>query len=272
MPTSTRLSATSTHIRRHWPAYLGLYATCILSLMAIGLGLVTGWYALIPFALAAILAAGYLLVTTLWAVRKVYDQNDPLAILYTLSNHKPVDEIANIELGTRSTSIWLARHLTTGSVAAIDVYNPESNTSAALRRARLNAVHLPADPRLAWIDGRTNLLPLADRSVKCVFLNEVLSEFWEVSERERLLNEVYRVLEPDGRALIAEPVRTQTSLLLRLPNSIDAKTAEEWKLLLRKTGFEVRAERDIEGLLVCLRADRPSDEEARQLTLGLEYL
>jgi SAM-dependent methyltransferase len=269
---STSFRSTRAYIRYRWPTYVGLYGVCVAALLALGAGLVTGWLALVPLALAALLVAAYFLVSTIWAAHIAYDRSDPLAILYTMSQTRPEDDIANIELGTRTTSIWLARHLTTGTVAAIDVYNPESNTSTPLRRARLSAAHPPSDPRLAWIDGGTSLLPLADRSVACVFLNEVLSEYWEDSERERLLREIHRVLEPDGCVLLTEPVRTQTSLLLWLPRAYDAATVDQWRRLLTRCGFEIRREQDIEGLLVCLRGDKTLPTLARQLTLGLEYL
>lgn len=269
---SSGFSATRTYVRDRWPTYVGLYGVCVLALISLGAGLVTGWYALVPLALAAFGVATYFLISTVWAAHLAYDRGVPLAVLYRLSKTDPDHDISNIELGTRSSSVWLARHLTTGTVAAIDIYNPESNTSTPLRRARLNAEYPPSDPRLAWIDGSTGLLPLADRSVTCVFLNQVLSEFWEESERERLLREIHRVLEPDGRVLLAEPVRTQTSLLFWLPQAYKAVTAAEWRQLLTRCGFDVRREQDVEGLLVCLRGDKALPTLARQLTLGLEYL
>lgn len=269
---STRFRGSRAYIQNRWPTYAGLYGICVAALIILGVGFFTGWLALVPLALAAFLVAAFFLITTVWAAHSAYDRADPLTILYAMSSTRPEDDIANIELGDRQTSIWLARHLTTGSVAAIDVYNPESNTSTPLRRARLAAQHPPSDPRLAWVDGSTTLLPLADRSVSCVFLNEILSEFWQDSERERLLREIHRVLEPDGRVLVAEPVRTQTSLLLWLPRAYDAATAEQWKNLLVRCGFDIRREQDIEGLVVCLRGDKALPTVSRQLTLGLEYL
>lgn len=263
---------TRTYVRNRWPTYMGLYGVCVVAVLVLSAGLVTGWFSLVPLALAAFIVATYFLVATVWAAHLAYDVMNPLAILYEQGSTGPDQDIANIELGRRDTSIWLARHLTTGTVAAIDVYNPESNTSTPLRRARLSAEHPPSDPRLSWIDGSTNLLPLSDRSVSCVYLVEVLSEFWQGSERETLLREVHRVLEPDGRLLLTEPVRTQTSLLLWLPRAYGAPTAAEWKSLLTRCGFDVRREQDVEGLLVCLRADKTLPTLARQLTLGLEYL
>ncbi len=268
---SSDFSDTRTFVRNRWPIYGSLYGVCILALLGLGLGLVTGWYALVPLALAAVLIAAYFLIAMTWAAHLAYDRHDPLRLLFAMSHTKPEDHIANIELGERSTSIWLARHLTTGSVAAIDIYNPESNTSGPLRRARMRAEHPASDPRLSWIDGSPGLLPLADRSVSCVFLNEVLSEFWQDSERERLLREVHRVLKPDGRVLFVDRVRTQTSLLLWLPRAIDAPAAAYWKALLIRSGFDVQQEQDIEGLLVGLRGDKALPTLARQLTLGLEY-
>ena len=104
--------------------------------------------------------------------------------------------------------------MTTGEMIVVDVYNPQSNSGAALHRARDRARKPQPDPRLTWIDGSIGLLPLPDRSVSAVYVNQILSEFWLPEEQAQLLGEIRRILIPEGRLLIAERIRSQANLLL----------------------------------------------------------
>jgi ubiquinone/menaquinone biosynthesis C-methylase UbiE len=157
-------------------------------------------------------------------------------------------------------------------VSVIDVYNPQWNASAALRngRQRVRARHLAADPRLEWLDGEVRLLPLPDDSVAAVFLNQILSEFWQPEDRQTLLRELFRILEPEGRVLVAERVRSRTNLLVMGPAVWQLPPADYWRELLTVAGFSLRQEKDIQGLIHCFRADKPSPTAGLQLPLDLE--
>ena len=269
-----RLDNTRRSLRSHWPAFFGLYGLLVLTVVLLGVGLASGWYALIPFALAVMLVAGYVLAGALWTAYQTYDGPGPqiIAQLIDYAQLRPDDKIVCIDLGLRATAVEVARRLITGQVTTIDVYNPQSNPGAPLRRARAAARKPGPDPRLEWIDGRIELLPMPDQSVRLVFMNEVLSEFWLPEERARLLEEVRRILVPGGRLLLAERHRTRTNLLFSGLATSTLPPAETWHALLLRADFRIEREDSLRGLVYCARADRPPPTEGRQLRLHLEFL
>ena len=133
-----RLDNTRRYLRSHWPAFFGLYGLLVLTVVLLGVGLASGWYALIPFALAVMLVAGYVLAGALWTAYQTYDGPGPqiIAQLIDYAQLRPDDKIVCIDLGLRATAVEVARRLITGQVTTIDVYNPQSNPGAPLRRAR----------------------------------------------------------------------------------------------------------------------------------------
>ncbi len=262
------------YIRTHWPLYFGLYGGLVLALVLIGLGLAAGWYAFVPFALAILIVASYLLAATLFVAYQLNDGPGGTAadILIQLGQIRAEDHVVCIDLGLRATAVAIARHLTTGEVTVVDVYNPQSNDGGALHRARARAGKAPSDPRLNWIDGSIDLLPLPDRSVRAVYLDQILSEFWRVEEQEQLLNEVRRILQPEGRLLMAERVRAHSNLLLAGLVTYTLPPHEQWRVLLQRAGFIIQREEFPRGLLYCVRADKPSPAAAKQMALQLEYV
>lgn len=271
---SRRWQGTSNYIADRGSSFALAYGGIILCLLVIGVSTLYGWMAYIPLALAAILILGYFLVAIVWAAYQVSDKpgQRPVEVLLIMSQIKAEDRLACIDLGLRETAVVIAQRLTTGTVSVIDVYNPQGNTSSALQRGRLRArAHPPAaDPRLEWLDGEIRLLPLPNNSVSAVFLDRVLAEFWQAEERQTLLHEVYRILKPGGRVLVAERVRSQINWLVLGPVGWGLATADYWRELLAKTGFVHSQEKDIQGLVHCFRADKPSPTGNLQLPLHLD--
>jgi hypothetical protein len=243
-------------------------------MLLIGLGLALGWYAFVPFALAIMLVASYLLISSLWLAYQLNDApgETTAEILIRLAQTRPEDRVVCIDLGLRETAIAIAQRMTSGEVTVIDIHNPQSNTGTALRRARTRSPRVHADPRLTWIDGSVNLLPLPDRSAGAVFMNQILSEFWLPEERELLLAEVRRILVPEGRLLLAERIRAQSHLLLAGLVTSSQPPAPYWRALLKSNDFILRREECPRGLFYCVRADKPSPSSGKQLSLKLEYV
>ncbi len=118
-------------------------------------------------------------------------------------------------------------------------------------------------------NGRPNLLPLPDKSVTAVILCQTLSQFTQDGDKLLLLQEIYRVLSENGRLLFAEKAQTQTNWLLMGPAALTLRSTEEWHDLLRQAGFRIRAHKELQGIIHCVRADKPTYSEARQLGLGI---
>jgi hypothetical protein len=104
-----------------------------------------------------------------------------------------------------------------------------------------------------------------------VFLPQILSEFSQHGDRLTLLRETKRILKSNGRILVAEQSGSRLNWLRLGPGVSRLQPAEQWRDLLVEAGFEVRREEDLQGLMLCLRADKPSPFAGQQLPLALNY-
>lgn len=273
MNSGKRFRGTFGYLYAHWPAYLLAYAGVILSLLVIGVSAQRGWPAFIPLALAFMLVLIYFLLASLWAAHQQYDPDglQPHHVLFDMGHIQATDSFVYISLGLRQQAMSLCRRLTTGQIIVIDVYNPQWTASRALARWRSRMAPPPPDPRLTWRSGSVNLFPLPDKSVNAVIVCQVASEFWQHGDQLALLQEVYRILVPNGHILLAERVRTQTNWLLMGPAALNLPAVAYWRELLAAAGFRPRKEQELQGIVHCFRADRPTPVEAQQLALDLNY-
>jgi ubiquinone/menaquinone biosynthesis C-methylase UbiE len=159
----------------------------------------------------------------------------------------------------------MARRLTIGRIVVIDLYNPNLTPDSSLARAHQQALHPSPDPRIAWRDSDISLLPLADGSVSAVILAEVASEFWQQGDRDMLISEIFRILTPGGRLILAERIRTTSNILMMGLDGFGLETADYWKRLLTQRGFRVSREESLEDLMHFFRADKPLPDEGQQL-------
>ncbi len=273
MSERNRYQGTASHVYAQWPGFLLRYGGLILAFLMIVAGLIMDWQMLVALGIVLLTAVFFLMLAALWTAHKLYDadslQSDDL--LFAMSQAQPTDNLANIDLGLRQQAIMLSRHLTTGKITVIDVYNPQLATAAALARARRQAPSTKQDPRLIWYDGHINLLPMPDSSVTAVFMSQVLSEFGQHGDRQTLLREIRRILIPNGRLLITEQTASWLNWLLVGTSSAKLQPVEYWRDLLLDAGFEIHRQENLQGLLSCLRADKPSPYAGHQLPLQMKF-
>lgn len=266
-----RFAGTWRWLTTQWPMVTAVYAILLLLLLFIGVSAEMGWWGLIPLCLGLFFLLAYWLGAQIWVAHRLYDPTgwQPHHLLFDMGQLRDTDSFAFIDLDGRHLAMSLGRRLTTGRVVVIDVYNPQLTPGAALVRGRAHTLHPPTDPRFMWRNGRFDLLPLPNNSVRAVFLLEVLSAFWQAGDREALLREIHRVLIPGGHLLMSERTRSRTNWLIFGPAAINLVPWPEWRTLLQRVGFSLNREKDLGGVLHCIRADKPIPQEGRQLRLEL---
>jgi ubiquinone/menaquinone biosynthesis C-methylase UbiE len=122
---------------------------------------------------------------------------------------------------------------------------------------------------LSWLDGDINLIPLPDNSIEIVTLIEVASEFIEEGDRLILLNEIWRILKPEGQMLIAERVQTPTNYLVMGLAGFGLEPASYWQNLLEKANFSPTREVLFRDLILCLHSNKPLADQPSQLMLEI---
>lgn len=275
MEAEGRYAGTSQYVRANWPLYLFGYGGAIVVTMLVGtIAATRDWWAIVLLSLAALLIETYFLVASLWAAHAQLDYRGQRAsdVLFELAGLQPRDRFVHVSLGRRKTPLALSRRLTSGRVTVIDVYNPRLAPNSALARARRQRAATSTDPRLAFVDGTIDLLPIPDSQITVVTMDRVLSEIAQRGDRRLLLAEIYRILQPGGLFVLVEPVHTPTALLAMGPSAWNLYTAAEWEALLAEVGFRSAKKRDIAGLACAFSVRKPLAGEIQQLTFDFGLL
>lgn len=258
MEFTNRYQGTRRYIKSHWPTFLfGYCGGIILTIAIIGISTIRGWYSFTILALTAFLLLTFFLSLSLWAANRIYDGHRISEVLVQLRDVKPTDTIVHIGLGRKKLAVELSRHLTTGKILVIDIYNPQIMPSRELARARRQAPRPNPDPRLSWRDGSLNLLPMPDSSISIATMNEALGEIWQEGDQVQLFKELFRILKPGGSALIAERLRTPTNLVVLGPSAFRFHSANHWARIITDSGLAISDQKSLSDLICCLRVDKP---------------
>lgn len=272
METESRYQGTLIEVAARWPTYLFVYGGgALLGLFLIVSGAIGETWALILFGAGLLLAVAYFFAAAIWAAYRSYDVHGqrPVDLFFQLGRITATTHFAHVGYGVRRTPQQLSRRLTSGRVIALDIYNPQQAPGAALARARLAVAPVPPDPRLRWLEGTIQLLPLPDRSTSLVTMDGTLGALWQHGDRVVLLREIYRILRPEGWVVVAQPVRTQTIWLVRGTGALRLEPAGYWRHLFRAAGFNLLREQDVDGLVHYFVLERPAVGEMQQLALDL---
>lgn len=273
MSTDSPDTGSMSHFNVYWPGYLWRFGGMIAALLVIATGLYSEIGVLVAIGVVLLLVFMVLTAVAIWSISRTSgtEGHDTVEALFQLSQTRSSDTLASIDLGFRWPAITLSQHLTSGRMVVIDIYNPQLMSASSLTRARQDAPHGIADPRVTWYDSELNLLPLPDDTVTAVFLYHVLSEVTQEGDRKALLEEINRILAPDGRLLIAELADTWPNRLRPGSGRSRVQPLHHWTNLLTEAGFELRRTLLFHGDTACIRVDKPSPYAGTQMSLDLEF-
>jgi SAM-dependent methyltransferase len=266
MDFTSRYKGALRQIRIRWPTYLFFYGGGSALLVGIAaVSLTQEWYSFVILAVAGLLVLLYFLFASLWTYHVLHDNTDIRDALFDIGELNPQVTVVDVNLGLRSFPAALSRRLTTGTVIAIDVYNPQLAPDRVLARAHNQAEHPIPDPRLSWRDGNISLLPLPDNSVQAITIVQTVNELWQEGDRLRLLGEANRILMPGGCLLLAERVRTPFNTLITGPAGLRLKPSSYWLDLLVQSDFKESASKSLRDLILCIRVDKRFPDETKPL-------
>ncbi len=255
------------YVNARWPSHLFGSVCAVFLLILIIFSLIYDWYSVTFLALALLIIIIYLLAASLWTAHQIYDHDTLGRIIQSIHLFDPDETVVDILLWSKSTAVWISRRLTTGQVIAIDVYNPQITSGSHLKRLRRSELKPEPDPRLSWRDADFSLLPLPDRSVPAVTLVESLSEFWQEGDRQKLMKEIYRILEPGGTLLLVEQMSTTANFLLKGPGIFRLRPMKYWHDLLVANNFVFNKWETDRDIITCLMVNRSDDPDIEQYRL-----
>jgi ubiquinone/menaquinone biosynthesis C-methylase UbiE len=163
-----------------------------------------------------------------------------LEILPPLAGVKPFHRVLDIACGPGFVALEFARHAR--EVVGVDL------TSEMLKQARALA-RREGFKNVTFRRADVNHLPFSDATFDLVVTR---ASFHHFPEPERVLNEMVRVLKPNGRILISdntsknepEKSRLQNALeKLRDPSHVEMLPLKKWRRFFRNAGLRVVKER-----------------------------
>lgn len=256
-------------LRAEWQSYLlrfGIAFLLALFLIVWSVGQ-RWWFIAVPAFLLLLLLLHRFLGSLILAEKEQFAPD--YLYLFELGEIDPYDKIVQIDLGRKSVGMALVSRFTMGKITIVDVYHPELTPNPHLKQIR-NRQPVPRfDPRLEWLVSDITLLPFPDGSVPAVLMQDTLRHFAYYGDQERLLKEIYRILKPSGRLLLAEYNRTWSNWFIFGWAAAQLATNQQWNNLLQQTGFYIYHQQLRHNITICWRVDKPTGISEYQIPLPL---
>jgi hypothetical protein len=253
------------YVRGRWPSLPTLIVTALFlafATLVVAVWQQRWWLVLPAFVLA--LAAVYIGYARFWFAQQTQDYEQIVKWLWEIGDLSAENELTLIEPGSRHLAVSLGLRMRHGQVRVINIYNPHVTPELAFMQSKQSAA-ISRDPRLVWLNGRFDLLPTPDSKVTTVVSNQLLTVMPGVQDRDAMLDEIYRVLQPGGIWVLTERADPDGSIWSAGIGSRTQYSAETWHKQLTRNGFQIRTERQVNPLIVCFVLVKPGQRLPRQL-------
>jgi len=148
------------------------------------------------------------------------------------------EKVLDVGCGLGRTTVGVAKHLRTGKVIGIDIWDKMEIPGNSPERAYANAQIEGVRDRVEFKTGNVLSIPFPDNSFDVVTSSSVLNNLHGTSEKLKALEEILRVLRPGGSFLLREPLRDLWGFLTFTPIGVWMLLPKDgWIALLEKTGF-----------------------------------
>lgn len=139
------------------------------------------------------------------------------------------DRVVDIHFGTWRFSRTTLQTLPGVTVHAVGVHDPEEESEVAVRDVWKFERPPTGHPRFRDDHGNPSALPVDDQSADVVLLGFGIHEVHSKQERDTLMQELKRILTPDGRVLLVERGWSPLLLFVFGPLFLHFTPAKEWQ-------------------------------------------
>jgi len=180
---------------------------------------------------------GIYLLSTYWISMRFAGQSKAAEIPEML--HMRGDEkVLDVGCGLGKMTIGVAKHLTTGRVIGVDIWDKMEIPGNSPERAYENAKIEGVPDRVEFKTGNVLSLPFPDDSFDIVTSSSVINNLHGDAKKSKALAEIFRVLRPSGKFLMAEPLRNMRGFFTFSPFAFfELLPKDRWMTLLEEAKF-----------------------------------
>jgi len=148
------------------------------------------------------------------------------------------EKVLDVGCGLGKMTVGVAKHLTTGKVVGVDIWSkmeiPGNSPERAYENAKLEGVL----DKVEFKTGNVLSLPFPNNSFDLVTSSSVINNLHGDAEKSKALREIFRVLRPGGKFLMAEPLRNMRGFFTFSPFAfLELLPKDRWITLLEKARF-----------------------------------
>lgn len=148
------------------------------------------------------------------------------------------ENVLDVGCGLGKMTIGVAKHLTTGTVVGVDIWDKMEIRGNSPNRALENAKIEGVANRVRFERGNVLELKFSDDSFDFVTCASVLNNLEDKDLKTKALKEIKRVLRPGGSLLLLEPLRNLQNFFLFTPFGFPSLwNKEKWLTILKETEF-----------------------------------
>jgi len=148
------------------------------------------------------------------------------------------EKALDVGCGLGKMTVGVAKHLTTGKVVGVDIWDKMEIPGNSPERAYENAKIEDVLNQVEFRTGNVLSLPFPGDSFDLVTSSSVINNLHGDAEKAKALTEIFRVLRPNGKFLMAEPLRNMRGFFTFSPFAfLELLPKEKWITMLQKTGF-----------------------------------
>jgi ubiquinone/menaquinone biosynthesis C-methylase UbiE len=146
--------------------------------------------------------------------------------------------VLDVGTGTGRTAIQVAKRLTTGKLVGIDIWDTMELGGNSPERAYKNAEIEGVKEKVEFRFGNVLEIPFDDSFFDIVTCSSVLNNLAGEKNRIKALQEILRVLKPEGRCMLLEPLRNFRMFCAFTPFAFfQLGTRKDWESYSKTAGF-----------------------------------
>jgi SAM-dependent methyltransferase len=157
--------------------------------------------------------------------------------------------VLDVGSGTGRTAVQVAKRLTSGKLVGIDIWDTTELSGNSPEKAYANAEIEGVKAKVEFKFGNVLEIPFDNDVFDILTCSSVLNNLHGEENRIKALKEIFRVLKPDGKCMLLEPLRNLQTFCAFTPFAVfQLGKREQWENYAETAGFSKMRFYDEKGI------------------------